>query len=254
MSQGKGRSGSEELVTKEAAAQMLQVCLSVLDRFCKQGILSPVYLAKKRGRHFKVHEVAALAEVRAAKLNFASVAAMATRAFVIAKANEKRLEELLHLVGLKRKFLGTTVEEVGSLYEQASHLSARDGFPTIPELEEWALTLHSIDEAYLLLVQTHTASREPWKVFLDLASKWANERHLSGDNELPDLRRAYDMLEASRRNLRAVAYMLCRRQEGAALTNQLFGTGKILDQVLDALPALTPDRRGHCKSSAKGRA
>lgn len=242
----KRRQGSEETVTQAEAARMLRVCISTMENFCKRGVLEPVYLTNSNRKHFRVHDVAALAEVRRGTLDFSDVAALATRAFVIAKANEARLKEVLHLVGLKRVFLDTLPEEVGALYEKAAQLSTREGLPSFAELEEWAETLHSIDEAYLGLVGRYTASREPWKVFLDLANKWANDRPYSSATQSLEYRTAYDMLEASRRNLRAVSYMHCRAVEGKSTADNLFGKHSLMDRLLDVMP-------GPRKGASKGK-
>lgn len=233
-------------MTAKEAAELLGVHYHTVGRYAKRGILSPVYLNGDLRQYYDVHAVAALSEVvrgGGKALDLDAIATLATRAFVISKANEARLEELFRLVGLKRKPLGTTLEEVGELCEHAVHLNSSD-VPSLLELDDWTTTLHSIDEAYLDLVHRYTASREPWKMFLDLANRWSAQRNLS--DETPDAKNVYNALEAARRNLRAVAYLYCRKVEGPSVADRLFGTGKVVDKLLDAVVTLGPLAPSNC--------
>jgi hypothetical protein len=232
---GRGRSPSEDLVSLPTAARMLGVTARTIHLMCRQGLLDPVYKKPRGPKHFPVNEVAALAEVRHKKMDLPAVAALSMRAFVIAKANERRLDELFRLLGLRRKVLGTTTTEVVEVYEKAAAALEVERMPLIHELEDWAATFFAIDEAYLRLVISCTASEEPWKVFLDLATKYANNRKFEYFDAVPELRAAYDQLEAARRNLRMVAYMFCRETKGVSLANTVFGTRQVSDRLLDVM-------------------
>lgn len=227
-----GRSPSEDLVSLPTAARMLRVTARTVHAMCRQGLLDPIYKEGRSLKYFPVQEIAALAELRQQKMDLPAVATIAMRAFVTAKANERRLDELFRILGLKRKVLETTATEVASVYEQAIKATDIDRMPTIHELEDWAGTFYAIDEAYLRLVAQCTASEEPWKVFLDLATKLANNRKWEYFNAVPELRAAYDQLEAARRHLRIVSYMFCRESKGVQLANNLFGTVNVTERLL----------------------
>lgn len=229
------RSPSEELVSVRTACRMLGVAPRTLDAMVRQGTIDAVYTGPRATRKFAVHEVAALAEIRHRKMDLPQTAALAMRAFVTAKANERRLDELFKILGLKRIVLETTTTEVVSLYEKAQLALDTERMPTIGELEEWAGIFYAIDESYLRLVQQCTASEEPWKLYLDLSTKYANGRKYEYFDAVPELRAAYDQLEAARRHLRVVAYMFCRETKGVSLANSLFGSRQIADRLLTVM-------------------
>lgn len=230
-----GRSPSEHLVPLSAAARMLGVCSKTVDNMCRRGVLRPVYKTTRGKKYFPTHEITALAEILHQKMDINDVATIATRALVTAKANERRLEELFQLLGLKRKALDTTVPEVLTLYEQARQRFEYAPQPTIHELNDWAETFYGMDEEYLRLVKNYTSSPEPWKVFLDLAGKLAGTRPFQYFDAMPALRAAYDHLEAARRHLRMAAYMFCRQLHGEATTNKVFGTAGVTDTLLSVM-------------------
>lgn len=235
MRKDKGRSPSEELVPIVAAARMLRLSVRTLHRMCVNGVLHPVYKTGNGAKYFPVAEIAALAEIVGKKLDLDDVAVLAMRALVTAKANERRFEDLLRSLGLKRRVLGTTADEVAMLYEQALHALEVPRQPTIDELEDWSGAFYAIDEAYLALVEKATASPEPWKVFLDLANLMAKERPFAFYESVPTLRSAYDYLEAARRNLRIVSFMYCRERHGISTADKLFGKGDLPDQILSVM-------------------
>lgn len=230
-----GRSPSEELVSIVTAARMLGVCTSTVQKMCRNGLLQPVYKTVRGQKHFPVQEVAALAEVLHQRIDLPTAALIAQRALVVATANQRRLDELFRLLGLRRKVLDTTATEVVSLYEKARNALDVGRHPTISELEEWAGVFYAIDENYLRLVVQHTASPEPWKVFLDLAHQLAARRAYECFDAVPELRTAHDHLEVARSHLRMAAYMFCRERHGVTLANELLGDQKLTDRLLSVM-------------------
>lgn len=235
MLKSKGRRPSEELVSITTSARMLKLSVRTLHRMCANGVLQPVYKTRTGPKHFPVSEIAALAEVLSKKLDFSDVAVLAMRALVTAKANEHRLQDLMRVLGLKRRVLGTLPDEIAMVYEQAVHALELPQQPTLDELEEWSGTFYAIDETYLAMVESATACPEPWKVFLDLANKMAKERPYTFYDALPTLRSAYDYLEAARRNLRIVSFMYCRERRGVRTADKLFGSTDLPDQILSVM-------------------
>ncbi len=211
---------------------MLRVSHRMIQRMCQKGILVPVYKEANGLKHFHVEEVAALAEIYHQKLDLAEVAALAMRAITTAKANERRLDELYRLMGLQRKTLSTDTTEMLSLYARAEQTLEIKRQPLQHELEDWAASFYAMDENYLRLLELHTASKEPWKVYLDLAAKFLNDRAYEFYDAIPELRAAYEYMEVTRQHLRRVAYMYCREAQGAHVASQAFGTEKLTDRLL----------------------
>ena len=231
----RGRSPSDPLVSITAAARMLQCSVRHVHRRCRQGLLNPIYKTGRGPKHFRLREVVAVEAVLREKPDLSNLAILASRALVIATMNEQKLAQLHQLLGLERKILPTSEPEVLSLYEQAQYLTQTAMQPTLEDIEEWAQSFFAIDENYLQLVGQYTACVEPWKVFLDLANKWANDRATQFFEYMPELKTAYDHLEASRKHLRVVAYMFCRQRHGVSTANDVFGTDSPTDKLLDIL-------------------
>jgi hypothetical protein len=202
---------------------------------CAKGLLQPVYKTSRGPKHFPVKDIAALAEILGKKMGLPELAIIAMRALATAKANEQRLDDLLRIVGLKRKVLGTRPEEVASFYERTLGELEVPRSLSIEELEDWTSAFYAIDETYLSLVQMATASEEPWKPFLDLANRLANERAYARVDAVPELRSVYDYLETARRNLRVVSYMFCRERVGVDTADALFGKADLPDRLLSVM-------------------
>jgi DNA-binding transcriptional MerR regulator len=231
----KGRSPSEAAVSQTEAARMLRVTPRTLGNFVRRGVLEPFYVTGSREKHFHVAEVAALADVYGKKLDLVTIAGIATRALAVAKANEHALQDLLRLLRLERKVLGTHPSELGELWIRTEEFLEDPRLPSCEELEDWALTLNAIDETFLALLERHTGSIEPWKPFLDVAQKLAAFREATRAEVSPDFRVAYDMLESARRNLRTVAYFYARQSKSPRTANDLFGTEGVTDKLLALL-------------------
>ena len=225
------KEADDRLIPIATAARILGTSVKAVHDMCRSGLLQPVYKKLRGKKHFPADEISALAEVRQQNLELPGVATLAIRALVTAKANERRLDELFRILGLKRKTLDTTTTEVVSLYERARLRLENPRQPELQELEEWAENFYAIDENYLLLVERYTASQEPWKVFLDLAGRLANNR-IQDLHAILELRMAYEHIEAARRHLRIVSYMFCRQTKGVSIADAVFGGEKVTDHLL----------------------
>ncbi len=235
MQKSKGRSPTEELVSIEVASRMLRVSHWTIHKWCRDGRMQPVYKEANGKKHFPIQEIAALAEVLHQKITLPEVAAIATRALATALANERRLDELFRVLGLRRKVLSTESSEVLALYARAQQCLENDQPTSYEELEDWATTLFAIDEAYLSLVQKETASDEPWHVFLTLANKLDVNKTFDLSQSAPEFRIAYQTLNGARMHIRQVAYMFCRHHHGSRVASKAFGTSKASDRLLDVM-------------------
>lgn len=224
MAKNKGSRPREELVPIGRAASMLKVSTRTLHRMSRRGVLQALNMEGTRETHFRIHDISALAEVlqEGKILNLESIAELSMQAFVIARANERRLDDLYHLLGLNKPTLGVGEEQVIALFVRAQE--GRKGLRDLQaeDVQDWAGILYAIDEAYLNLVQVHTACEEPWKVFLDLAHGMIEMMPVETFLVNPPMKAAYAYLAIARNNLRTVSYYYCRERLGASIANKVF--------------------------------
>jgi hypothetical protein len=222
----KGSRPLDKIIGISQAAKMLQVQERVVRSFCKRGVLTKIQGTSNKDYHVLIHEISALAEVIHSKTSLAEVASIAMQAHVRARRAEKQLDELFNLMGWNRSILGLSEEDVITLWTQAAY-----GMEVTPseekEVRKWADIFFGIDEGYLGLVMKHTASSEPWKLFMDLAQKMSDEAPRSEFSKDPSLQFAYAYLEASREHLRQASYLFCRQQFGFKPANEVFRDGKV---------------------------
>jgi DNA-binding transcriptional MerR regulator len=226
LQKNKGSRPQDKIVGISQAARMLRVTERVIRSLCQRGVLTPVRQEGKRGKFFSASEIASVAEVLHAKTSLSDLAAIAMQAHVRSKAAERRLDEIFYLMGWYRVPISLTEEEIVLL-----HTAAEDALESPPtkaeEIRWWAEKFFGMDEGYFSLVGKHTASNEPWKLFMDLAQKLSSEAPRSSFSGDPPLHFAYAYLEASREHLRNAAYLYCRHHLGARLANEVFRDGKI---------------------------
>ena len=214
----------EDIVTIEEAARILGVCHRMVHKLVRDRLLHPVPLPgpNKLKKYFRLADVAAYAETQTKKISLADVATMADRAYAVSCGNEKRITNLMRVLGLDSKVLETTEEAVVSLVLRMEDTTLSPPVPKAKDVMEWARTFLAVNEGYLNLVASYTASEEPWAPFMHLAqvlSEGMPTDALVADKELEE---AYGYLEAGRRNLRHVGYFYIRERHGSKKADMLF--------------------------------
>lgn len=238
MENDKGSRREEDLVPFREAARMLNLVPTTLHKMASRGIIQPVYRNSGREKYFSQHDISALAEIIERKIDMASVADIAMQAYVTAKSNDRRLDDLYHLLGFRRPKLGTTESEVIALFIRTQD-TVNDMEPEDAELvHEWAGIFYSVDEAYLNLVHLHTGIEEPWVVFLNLANAFVNQMPAHSFSVNPPLKSAYAYLAMSRDVLRSASYYYCRVRVGAKRANEAFR--HVDDPIEDVIRLLFP--------------
>lgn len=238
----KGSTPTEQYVSIAEAARMLGYTVDTLHAYHRRGILEAVYPTPGGGKHFRAHDLSAFAEAKERKVNLASVAEMAMQAYVISRANEKRLADLYDAIGLDIPELGVTEEEVVSLYlraETAKRMPPREDAAVI---REWARSFYAMNESYLELVSQYAATDEPWKLFLDLGRELLVNAPRDSFLLNPTLQSAYGYLRISFNNLRSVSYFFCRSRHGSKTADELFDGPR--DAISNVCRLLFPDLRG----------
>jgi hypothetical protein len=221
---GRNAMGStrEDLITAEEAAESLGVSTAMIHKMTTRGLLSPVDFGKRRLKYFRRAEVAAVASIRMTKLDLATTANMAVRALALAQSNDRRLDELSSILGLQGTSLSLEENEVVALFIKTQDALKEDCAPTASEIREWAKVFLRISEEYLRVVVLHTAAPEPWKPFMLLGEKLAEEAPREKFSKDDLLTASYGFLEVARRHLRHVAYFYIRNERGAPTANKKF--------------------------------
>lgn len=219
----KGSRPEEQLVPITEAAKMVGLTVRSLHSMVERGIIEAIHPPKKGPKHFRVHDLAALAEARTKRsLDFNAVADLATQAYVTAKSNARRLDDLYYLLGFDTPILETSEEEVVALFVRAQEAKGHTRDLPAEAVHEWAGTLYSIDEKYLDLVIKHTATEEPWCAFIDLANAFITDMPADSFSSNPPLKSAYAYMSIARTNLRTVSYYFCRHRIGIAAAAKAF--------------------------------
>lgn len=203
-----------DLVTAQEAAEMLSVAILSIRKMTRQGLLTPVFAReanKPNQIHYKKQEIARLAEFKTKKVDIFSVGFMATRALAMSEENERKLDELCLLLGLKNNRLEFDEESVISLHikteevlnELELHLSGQEIF-------KWAQIFICFSEEYLRTVEQFTDQEDPWELYLNLARRLCEEAPIEQFAYDKSLQTIYGYLEISRKHLRQVSYFYMR--------------------------------------------
>jgi hypothetical protein len=218
----KGSRPQEQLVPIAEAAKLVGMTERTLHSMTERGVLEAIHPEKRGPKHFRMHDISALAELRLKKMDLPTIADLAMQAYVTARANSRRVDDLYYLLGFDSPVLGTTEEEVIALYIRAQEAGACTRDLPAESVHEWAGIFYAVDEAYLELVLRHTGSDEPWKVFVDLANTFLSEMPTDSFSTNPPLKSAYAYLSIARTNLRTASYYFCRHRFGIATAGKVF--------------------------------
>jgi hypothetical protein len=227
MAKNKGSRPQEELVPITRASRMIGVSTSTLHRMAKRGVLQPLFMAGSKLKYFRIHDVSALAETlqhgkERPLLDLESIAELSMQAVVLARANERRLDDLYHLLGLNKPTLEVSEEHIIALYVRAQEATKETRGLQAEDVYDWAGILYAVDESYLGRVQAHTACEEPWKVFMDLAHHLIERMPIGTLALNPSMKTAYAYLSTARNNLRSVSYYYCRQKLGISTASKVF--------------------------------
>ncbi len=215
-----GSREAPEFVGVLEAARLLKCTKRAIHVYVRNGTLRP--LRVEGGIRFRATDLLGLQEARSrTDLTLLEVASIALQARAIARFNEQRLEELHLALGIPSTTLDRTPAGVVGLHAEAVRPLLAEDLRRHDFIYFWASSFVAMDEDYLALVARHVGSREPWRIFLDLASQLLAQSPDMATTAI-ELRQAFAALEAARRSLRHVAYFYCTRAESQETANQLF--------------------------------
>ena len=227
------------LLTPKEAAEILDISVRQLNNLCHSNTLSALYPdggGLNASRFFDEDAVMAYLEIKDKKLDISQLAAITRQAYVISRATERKLEQVMHYLGLDLPHLSHKRADVLRLYvqvEDALEIADRDLKPE--KILEWARIFYAVGEEYLWLIEEVVEDPEPWKTLLELANtlyKNAPRREFNNDKRLAS---AYGFLDAGRKNVRNVAYFYIRNKHGVQLASLAFpvATGDKIDRIIN---------------------
>ena len=224
-----------EWVTVDAAARLLRVTRATIFNYRRRGLLVSGY-RKDRKTYFRRVDVLAIKQTKHGTRDIVEVSHLATRALAQSEQCERKLNELLGLLGLTNVALDTSEKGIRDLYERLRILAkARDPLTIASQVFHIAKSILAVDEAYLQLVAKYVSAEEPWDVFLAASNKIAElmpVRWLSTD---PELAASYGYLNAARRHIRSVAYFYVRAMSGKRAADATFIGDSAFDPLIATL-------------------
>jgi DNA-binding transcriptional MerR regulator/flavin-binding protein dodecin len=211
---------SDDLITRQQAAEILGVTVRHLRNLVRQGTILPADTGKGGTELFRAEEVYALTQLRGRRLDLADTARMAMQAHATARATQQRLDKLCRLLGFDVNRLSYEDEAVHALHAKVQHALTSDlAAVETGELMDWAATFHGIDESYLRVVEDYTSDDEPWDSYLALANALMK---YTGSSEEVNTRFAFACLDSARKHLRHVSYFYVRTTRGVKTANAAF--------------------------------
>jgi hypothetical protein len=190
--------GSEELVSRQEAADILGVTPKMITYWTDREILKPRPVEGDRLGRLKYdrEEVAALAEARERGEKLSDVALTAQVAYAAARVAQRKADMLMKALGYGPP-LRVDPESVRAL-----HLEAEEDCTRVINGEErvnyWADVFFGICDVYLEKVAEVMQTEEPWEPYLTLMRRLAGHADYHEASFNPLLRRAYHRLNASR--------------------------------------------------------
>jgi hypothetical protein len=223
-----------DLLPIEDAADFLKVDPEELRGWARRGLVDTVLIAGQP--HFRKDELQSAAPLLRGpgRLDIGTIAARANLAFATARTVERRLNELVDALGLRRNQLDLHENAVQDLHRRVEDALFDFEDPTLERLRYWTAVFLAIDEAYLLLVREYCGTEEPWTKFMALGHKLSIEAY--DRCREPEMSLVLAHLQTARGQLRMTAYFYCRGQHGGAVADEAFGMReKITPRILGLL-------------------
>jgi hypothetical protein len=213
----------EPVITLSEAAEILDVSVRQVRNYITDGTLVPTY---PEGRKLNApilvsrEDVAALAEFLGTRMGIAELASIARRAYVSSRSLERVVRRINTIMGANIPIPNLGKEEILETYLKIEQALEDDHVLTADEVTEWARVFYAAGEEYFEAVAEHTASPEPWKNFLALASKLKKEAPTyTADSELTI---AFNYIAVATRFMRQAAYFYVRNKHGLRVAGRMF--------------------------------
>jgi hypothetical protein len=221
-----------ELIDSDEAAQILQVNKSRLHQLTRDGFIRAQLV--KGANMYDPNEVHQLKDLRDEGTTLVDVAAMATRAQMIAYRLERRVTQLLNIIGADIPSADISPEAVSALHLQVEHALTTTTIPTVNDLMHWGQIFQSLSEEYFHIAAQEFETNEPWLPYLDLSNRLlrtVQRKRVKNDLEFST---AYNYLEMARRNMRQTMFFYVRSTSNKRIAHRAFpeSLGDIHEDIL----------------------
>lgn len=222
-SDGKG-SELSELIGIEEASEILRVSTRTVQNMMKKGLLTALYeKSQDTGRlqtRFRRTEVCAAAEAALENTDTPKAANMAARALALSQHNDRRIQSVLELLGLKGDSIPFDEEGVVALYADAQEKLHSAFSLTENDAIHWSRVLMQISEEYLDLLKTFTGSPEPWRVFMLLGERLSEDlrENVSSTSNTTQM-----FLSGARRHFRNTSFFFVKNRDNRSAAAEVKG-------------------------------
>jgi hypothetical protein len=230
---GKTQGSAGPYVTVAEAARLLGIGSDQVHHLDRGRLLEGHYPeGRKAGKRFLEEDVHALVELRRETAGGLTpkLPRLAMRAVLVSRRAERKVDRLLHYLGLDADPLPSDREGALAIHHRVDAWLRKGGSSDPSTLHELARTLLAITEEYLELVGQATGDPECWRIYFELGAMLAQKVDPN------DPLRAY--VEHARRNARNVAYLRLREMKGARVADRQMPGERYSDQLLRAWPGL----------------
>lgn len=222
MAQAKGRRPLEHLLfTKGQVARTLMLPVKAINQMISQGILQPVTPEGKKPM-FHASDIAAVLSVIEDKVHLSKIWNHTLVAYERSARNERKIEEIVSLLGASEKTLPLEQEAIEKLFDKISKLLGKDlHFLSAEEILEWARTFLAMDQHYLVTAAHFLQTKEPWHLPLLFGHRMLEHAPRDLYATRKDLEHVYSYFEWAFRSFKHEAYFYCRVLTGSAKSANL---------------------------------
>jgi hypothetical protein len=209
-----------ELINSDEASQILQVSKRRLNQMTHDGLIRA---RSVRGTNmYDPNEVYQLKEIRESNTTLINVAARAARAEMTAYRLERKVTQLLNIIGADIPSADIEPSAVVALHLKVEQELELSDLPTVNTIMYWAQVFQSLSEEYFHVVAQEFGTEEPWTSYLSLSNQLlqsVQRKRLKNDLEFST---ALDFLEMARRGMRQTMFFYVRSTSNKRIAYKLF--------------------------------
>lgn len=221
----------EDLLDAVTVSELLGIDPHSIHKLQERGFLLPVRITPRKVR-YRREDVLALAEARKlGEMDWGQTTLAALQARAIARATEKKVQQLFLMLGADTFRLGVEEDEVLQVYTKVCQLhQAEKKNLEADEVLELVQIFMAINEDYFVLVKKITGDPAPWRTFLETVQLLCEHMPREEFQYNKEKEAAYGLLNSARKHLYHVCYFFIRKNEGQEVVEKEFPRVKRYDE------------------------